>query len=74
MYRVLVAEQIGARRSILRAVTSGMPLPLALALPVLGIALVIAVRQGLRPLNRLSTDIGQRRADDFAALAETAWR
>ena len=69
--RVLVAEQIGARRSILRAVTSGMLLPLALALPVLGIALVIAVRQGLRPLNRLSTDIGQRRADDLQPLAET---
>ncbi len=69
--RVLVAEQIGARRSILRAVTSGMLLPLALALPVLAVALVVAVRQGLRPLNRLSTDIGQRRADDLQPLAET---
>lgn len=69
--RVLVAEQIGARRAILQAVTSGMLLPLALALPALAAALVLAVRQGLRPLNRLSTDIGQRQADDLQPLAET---
>lgn len=68
--RVLVAEQLGARRAILRAVTTGMLLPLLLALPVLALALVWAVRAGLRPLNALGQEIAQRHGEALQALHE----
>ncbi len=68
--RVLVAEQIGARRAILRAVTGGMLLPLLLVLPLLAVALVWAVRQGLRPLRQLRQELQQHPADALQALPE----
>jgi two-component system sensor histidine kinase QseC len=55
--QIHVGERIDARRDILRAVLRGMLLPLALALPLLALALWWAVRRGLRPVRRL---LGQR--------------
>jgi two-component system sensor histidine kinase QseC len=58
--QIHVGERIDARRDILRAVLRGMLLPLALALPLLALALWWAVRRGLRPVRQLSRLLGQR--------------
>ncbi len=51
--RVLVGEQLGSRRAILRAVLRGMLWPLLVELPVLAAAAWWAVRQGVAPMRRL---------------------
>ena len=58
--QIHVGERLDARRDILRAVLRGMLLPLALALPLLTLALWWAVRRGLLPLRQLSRLLGQR--------------
>jgi two-component system sensor histidine kinase QseC len=61
--QVYVGEAIAARESILRALLRGTLAPLALALPLLGLAAWWAVRQGLKPLRRLSRDLAARQPD-----------
>lgn len=58
---VVVGEQTDSRSSILWAVLRSMLLPLLLVLPFLGLAVWLAVRQGLAPLRQLSHLLGQRR-------------
>lgn len=58
---VVVGEQTDSRSSILWAVLRGMLLPLVLVLPLLGLAVWWAVRQGLAPLRQLGHLLGQRR-------------
>jgi two-component system sensor histidine kinase QseC len=66
--QVYVGEAIAARESILRALLRGTLAPLALALPLLGLAAWWAVRQGLKPLRRLSQDLAHRRPDALEAV------
>ena len=66
--QVYVGEAIAARESILRALLRGTLAPLALALPLLGLAAWWAVRQGLKPLRRLSQDLAGRRPDALEAV------
>jgi two-component system, OmpR family, sensor histidine kinase QseC len=58
--QVYVGEQVDAREAILRALLRGTMWPLALALPLLGLAAWWAVRQGLQPLRRLSSTLRKR--------------
>ena len=51
--QVYAGERLDARDEILRAVLRGASWPLALALPVLGLATWWTVRRGLAPLRRL---------------------
>lgn len=58
--RVLVGEQVASRQAILWAVLRGTALPALLALPVLALALWLAVYRGMAPLRRLSALIATR--------------
>ena len=60
--QVYVAEQTASRSSILWAILWSMLLPLAIALPLMALALWWAVRQGLAPLRHLSRLLGTRQA------------
>jgi two-component system sensor histidine kinase QseC len=59
--RVFVSERIDARDHILHAVLRSTLLPLALALPLLGLAAWWAVHRGLAPLRGLSQRLAERR-------------
>ena len=67
--QVYVGEQTESRSSILWAVLRSMLLPLAIALPLLALALWWAVRQGLAPLRHLSQLLGQRRPQALEPVA-----
>lgn len=67
--QVYVGERIAARDEILRAVLRGVSWPLALALPVLGLATWWTVRRGLAPLRRLGRTLAARRPDALAPVA-----
>ena len=58
--QVHVAERLGARGAILRAVLRGALWPLLLALPLLALTLWWAVRHGTRPLRELGRRLGER--------------
>jgi two-component system, OmpR family, sensor histidine kinase QseC len=66
--QVYVAEQIASRSAILWAVLWSMLLPLAIALPLLALALWWAVRQGLAPLRQLSRLLGARQAQALSPV------
>jgi two-component system sensor histidine kinase QseC len=67
--RVIVAERQDARGSILRAVQRGMLWPLAIALPLLAVAVWWSVRQGLAPLRELAGALAARDPQAIAPLA-----
>jgi two-component system, OmpR family, sensor histidine kinase QseC len=66
--RVFVGERLDSRAEILHAVLRGTLLPLALALPLLGLAVWGAVRYGLTPLRSLSQRLAERRPQATEAL------
>lgn len=68
---VHVAERASTRDEILHAALRGAMLPWLLALPVLALVLVVAVRQGLGPLRRLREDLATRDGEHLAPLPET---
>jgi two-component system sensor histidine kinase QseC len=59
--QVYVGEQMSSRASILRAVLRSTLQPLALALPLLALAVWWAVYRGVRPLRRLGRTLAARR-------------
>jgi two-component system, OmpR family, sensor histidine kinase QseC len=67
--QVYVGERVGARDDILRAVLRGVSWPLALALPVLGLATWWTVRRGLAPLRRLGRTLAARRPEALEPVA-----
>jgi two-component system sensor histidine kinase QseC len=67
--RVIVGESTGSRDDILGAVIGGTLWPLALALPLLGLAVWWAVRQGTEPLRRLGRVLSARRPDALQPVA-----
>jgi two-component system sensor histidine kinase QseC len=66
---VFVGEQVEARHAILWAVLRSVLTPLALALPLLGLAAWFAVRRGLEPLRALGRMLQQRRAQALQPVA-----
>ncbi|MBI5259220.1 MAG: sensor histidine kinase N-terminal domain-containing protein [Burkholderiales bacterium] len=60
--QVYVAERLGARSAILRAVLRGTLWPLAAGALLLALAAAWAVRQGLAPLRRLGRALAERDA------------
>ncbi len=66
--RVHVGEQVSSRRDIVLAVLRGTAQPLAYALPLLALAVWLAVYQGVKPLRRLSRLIAERRPQATEAL------
>ncbi|WP_250523349.1 MULTISPECIES: ATP-binding protein [unclassified Caballeronia] len=66
--RVYVGERVDSRTAILLAVLRGTLWPMALALPLFGIATGWAVRQGVAPLKRLGRTIALRGPDDLAPV------
>lgn len=63
--QVYVGERRDARDEILGAVLRGVTWPLAMALPVLGLATWWTVRRGLAPLRRLGRALAARRPDSL---------
>lgn len=61
-YLVQVGETREARDAISRELAGHLLVPLAVALPVLALALALLIGRGLRPLSRLADDIGRRDA------------
>ncbi|MDO9074852.1 MAG: ATP-binding protein [Rubrivivax sp.] len=66
--RVLVGEQVSSRNDIVLAVLRGTAQPLAIALPLLALAVWWAVFQGVKPLRRLSRLITERRPQSTEPL------
>jgi two-component system sensor histidine kinase QseC len=66
--RVYVGERVDSRTSILFAVLRGTLWPMAVALPLFGLATGWAVRQGVAPLKRLGRTIALRGPDDLAPV------
>jgi two-component system sensor histidine kinase QseC len=67
--RVYVGEQALSRTAILRGVLRGALWPLALALPLIALALWLSVRRGLAPLRALGRELGGRKAADLQPVA-----
>ncbi|MGY0194536.1 ATP-binding protein [Leptothrix sp. BB-4] len=65
---VIMAESAEARDAIVDAVLRDSWLPLLAGLPLLAFAIWLAVRQGLVPLNRLSAQIGARKAESLEPI------
>jgi len=61
-YLVQVGETREARDDISRELAGHLLAPLAIALPLLALALALLIGRGLRPLSRLADDIGRRDA------------
>ena len=61
-YLVQVGETHEARDDISRALAGHLLAPLAIALPLLTLALALLIGRALRPLSRLAEDIGRRDA------------
>lgn len=71
--QVIVGEEIGARAHILRAALWGALWPLACALPLLAALAWWSVRQGLKPLRAIGSQLAARAPTDLRPLdASTA--
>lgn len=70
--QVYVAEQMASRAEIGGAVLAGMLKPMALALPLMALALAVVVRRGLAPLRRAGADLAARSPQSLTPLAVDA--
>ncbi|MCX7258171.1 MAG: ATP-binding protein [Polaromonas sp.] len=70
--QVYVGEEMSSRASILWAVLRSMLWPMALALPLLGLAVWWAVYLGVGPLRRLGHTLAERQPQSDAALRRHA--
>lgn len=70
-YVVHVGEPRAARDEVAHELASHLLWPLAIALPMLGVALTLLIGRGLRPLQTLAQAIAARQPEDLAALPET---
>jgi two-component system sensor histidine kinase QseC len=69
---VQVGERAAARDAVAREIAGHLLLPLGIALPLLGLALAVAIGRALRPLRALADAVGRRdpeRLQPVAALA-----
>jgi len=67
-YLVQVAENRHLRNEIVEDIAEHMLVPLAIALPLLGLLLWLAVTRAVRPLNRLGKDIARRAPDNLSRI------
>lgn len=65
---VQVGERLAAREHLAGVVAAGLLRPLLVALPVLALLIWLAVRQGVRPLERVAGELGQRSPEHLAIL------
>ena len=68
IFMVQVAELASEREHVSDTIAYNLLLPLLLSLPLLAILLWVAVTRGLRPLDKLASDVEQREPDNLAAL------
>jgi len=68
IYLIHVAERVSDREHASGAIAYNLLLPLLLSLPLLAILLWVAITRGLRPLDKLARDVGQREPDNLSAL------
>jgi two-component system sensor histidine kinase QseC len=64
-FSVAVGQSAYERHEVLAGLLTGQLLPWALMLPVLLVAMMIAVRHVLKPVRRVAREIEHRRADDL---------
>ena len=67
-FSVAVGQSAYERQEVLAGLLTGQLLPWALMLPVLLVAMTIAVRHVLKPVRRVAHEIEHRRADDLRAV------
>jgi two-component system sensor histidine kinase QseC len=68
-FLVQIAERDETRREIAAGIARNLLLPLLVAVPVLGLFVWLGIGRGLKPLNRLGLQVGQRKAEDLQPLA-----
>lgn len=68
-YLIQVAEASDARRAVGRELALHLLAPLALALPLLGMGLVLLIRRSLAPLDSLAGSISQRSPERLDPIA-----
>jgi len=66
---IQVAEESRARSAIAHSVGRNLVWPVIFGLPILGLLIAWSVRRGLRPLLRLSQDVGRRAPDHLEPIA-----
>lgn len=69
-YRVQVSQSIGLRDRAALEVAGRTVLPLAIIAPVLVLLIYFSIRRGLRPLDRLASEVSVRTPDNLAPLSE----
>ncbi|MEO6976599.1 MAG: ATP-binding protein [Gallionella sp.] len=67
-YLIHVAERSKVRDKLANGIAGNLLKPLWFSLPLLALLLWIAVTHGLRPLEKLASEVGQRKPDNLAAL------
>lgn len=67
-FMVQVAERADAREKIKKDIIENLLFPLLVSLPLLALLLWLAVMRGLRPLDKLASEVGRREPDNLAAL------
>ncbi len=67
-FMVQVAESTDAREEIEKDIIENLLRPLLVSLPLLALLLWLAVQRGLRPLDKLASEVGRREPDNLAAL------
>ncbi|MGE5090476.1 MAG: ATP-binding protein [Candidatus Levyibacteriota bacterium] len=67
-YLVQVGEHAGARDEVAAKIAENMLLPLAIALPILGVLIWFGISRALNPLRTLSGQVEHRAPDNLAPL------
>ena len=67
-FLVQVGEQHASRASIAEAIAKNLVLPLAVALPALGLLVWLGIHRSMHPLRLLSAQLGNRAPDNLAPL------
>ena len=67
-YLIHVAERTDVRDELANGIAENLLRPLWFSLPLLALLLWIAVIRGLRPLDKLTSEVEQREPDNLAAL------
>jgi len=71
-YLIHVAERTDVRDELAGGIAGNLLKPLGFSLPLLALLLWFAVMRGLRPLEKLTREVEQRKPDNLAALDASA--
>jgi two-component system sensor histidine kinase QseC len=66
--RVLVGDNLGQRRGLVRDLLSGLLVPAVIILPLLAILIWVSVRRGLEPLRRATDSLSARDAENLTPV------